>query len=102
MPSSAELLLRKGTWSRKQRTPITRLVRGPTKAIWNSMPGLVGSRSILETPPKMNRVMLFTGNPRLRATSEWASSCKSTETNNSSDERKAIYPGQNEFSLQQT
>src|SRR5437588_1367485 len=54
------------------------------------MPGLVGSRSILETPPKMNRVMLFTGKPHLRATSEWASSCKSTETNSSRDERKAM------------
>src|SRR5712692_11018015 len=28
----------------------------------------------------MNSVIFFTGNPRLRATSEWASSCKSTET----------------------
>ncbi len=71
-------------------TPITRLVSGPTTAIWNSMPGLVGSRSILETPPKMNSVILFTGNPRLRATSEWASSCKSTETNSSRDEMKLV------------
>src|SRR2546422_2732190 len=73
MPSSGELEPCNGNWSRKQMTPIRRLVSGPTTAIWNSTPGLVGSRSILETPPKMNRVMFFTGRPRRRATNEWAS-----------------------------
>lgn len=33
-------------------------------------PGLSGSRSMLETPPKMNRVIRLTGNPRARVTSE--------------------------------
>ena len=67
-----------------------RLVIGPTTATWNSMPGSFGSCSMFETPPKMNRVIFFTGKPHLRATSEWASSWKSTETNSSRDERKAV------------
>jgi hypothetical protein len=52
MPSRGELLPRNGNWSRRQTAPMRRLVSGPTTASWNSMPGLVGSCWIFETPPK--------------------------------------------------
>ena len=49
-------------------------------AMANSMLADLGSSSRLLTPPRMKRVMLWTGRPRAFATSEWASSWRSTET----------------------
>src|SRR5438876_6271449 len=81
---------------------MSKLTSGPTNAMENSMPGVCGSCSILDTPPKMNSVIFLTGKPRARATKECASSCSSTETNRSSAEMKprrkyvvAEYPGYN-------
>ena len=60
------------------------LTSGPAMAIHASRPGVSGSRPSWDTPPRMNRVMLRTGIPCERATSEWPNSCASTETNNRS------------------
>jgi len=62
-----------------------RLVSGPTIVTRNSVAGEGGSLSIFETPPNMNNVIRFTGNPRAMATRECASSCRSTEKKNSKE-----------------
>ncbi len=49
----------------------------------NSVFAVFGSSVIWETPPKMKRVMLRTGISLDRAYTEWASSCRSTETKRS-------------------
>ena len=51
---------------------------GPTNAIQPSPLALSKSPPICEMPPKMNSVMRVTGSPRMRATTECASSCAST------------------------
>ena len=63
----------------------TMLETGPTTATKNSSPGVIGSEVRFETPPKMKSVMLSTLRPRVRATSEWLSSCTSTEANSSNE-----------------
>src|ERR1019366_87723 len=63
--------------------PMARLEAGPAPAIRAARPGLVDSDSMVDKPPSKKRVMLRTGMPWARATSEWASSCTSTETKSS-------------------
>ncbi len=60
--------------------PRKKLIRGPTMAILNSWPALAGSSVSDETPPKMKRVMPWTGSPRRRATREWESSWSRMDT----------------------
>ncbi len=56
---------------------------GPAPAICTSSLGVSGSRPMRETPPNRKRVIPSTGRPFMRATSEWESSCSSTDTNSS-------------------
>ena len=53
--------------ARASASEMAKLIRGPTTAITNSAPGLLGSRSSWDTPPKMCRVMPATGIPYCRA-----------------------------------
>ena len=66
-----------------------RLEAGPAPAIRASLPGLVDSDSIVDTPPSRKSVILRTGMPWARATSEWASWCTSTEKKSSRAAPKA-------------
>ena len=47
---------------------------GPAAAIFSSLPGCSASRPMRAMPPKMNRVMLFTGMPLRMLTRLWESS----------------------------
>src|SRR5688500_3166800 len=60
---------------------ITKLLSGPTIAIRNSVRGSFDSPVRFETPPNRNSVIEWTAMPRRIATSEWASSCTSTDVN---------------------
>ena len=62
------------TAMRKQPPASTRLVSGPTTAIRNSVEARGASVRRLETPPNRNSVIEAVPMPRVRATSEWASS----------------------------
>ena len=66
----------------KQAPAISRLVNGPTIAMTNSCRGRRASPAICETPPKINRVMFFTGMPCRRAITLCASSCRTIEVKN--------------------
>ena len=53
-------------------------------ATMNSVAGVLASRVIWATPPKMKSVMLRTGIPRAKATTLWASSWASTDAKKTS------------------
>ena len=52
---------------------------GPTTAIRNSAPGVVGEDSMRVTPPRMFSAMLSTPMPSSLATRAWPISCTSSE-----------------------
>ena len=81
-PSKGETWL--ALWMLASRpTPRAKLTAGPAMATARAPQGELHSRSTLATPPIKNRVMLLTFTPWARATSEWPSSCSSTDKNNS-------------------
>ena len=65
---------------------IRKLAIGPTIAIENSLWALFGSFEILATPPKIKRVILFTGIPYFWDMNEWDNSCSKIEKNKSTVE----------------
>jgi hypothetical protein len=73
----------------KQMPPMTALVIGPTMPIQNSVLGSTASFSMLATPPRANRVMARTGNPRVFATRACDNSCTSRAAKKSSPVRIA-------------
>jgi len=59
------------------------LTAGPAAATSRAPRGVGGSRSMVATPPSMNRVMLRTFTPTRWDTRAWPSSCSTTERNSS-------------------
>ena len=74
----------------KQAIAISSVTAGPAAATANSWPGRSVSRLIFAIPPKNHRSMPVMPMPRRRATSACPSSCRMSETKNSSAEITAI------------
>src|SRR5580692_5366254 len=87
---SVERCQTKPTAIPRQLKPIIRLAIGPAIATQNSVFASVASPWIWETPPSANRVILLTLRLRFWATSEWASSCNSKLTKNSTAVNSAV------------
>ena len=63
--------------------PRAALQSGPARDMISSFLGFDASLLICATPPRMNRVMLFTGMPVLLLTMECAASCAISEAKKS-------------------